>query len=235
VKPDPRFLSQDKTFWANVRSISEQAGYTSRGEGLIKIPSLEEMIESLAAIRLHANHLVANKGNPTEFGNKLLEYFQYRADVLNNVVEPRLMNVARAKALFEKLKPKCWKSCPLPLNKQKGDKKAEAYFTCIINMMIEANSKGYGCDYDPRTLTTVTKNGMPLRTFARRVDGAFPSTVNPIAVWEIKEYYHTTTFGSRVADGVYESLLDGMELNELKENEAIHLLHYLSVDAHYTW
>jgi hypothetical protein len=42
-----------------------------------------------------------------------------------------------------------------------------------------------------------------------------PGTVNPIAIWEIKEYYYTTTFGSRVADGVYETLLDGMELGFL--------------------
>ena len=32
-----------------------------------------------------------------------------------------------------------------------------------------------------------------------------------MALWEIKEYYYTTTFGSRVADGVYETLLDGLE------------------------
>jgi len=30
-------------------------------------------------------------------------------------------------------------------------------------------------------------------------------------------YYYTTTFGSRVEDGVYETLLDGMELEELRE------------------
>ncbi len=59
--------------------------------------------------------------------------------------------------------------------------------------------------------------------------------MNPIAVWEIKEYYYTTTFGSRVADGVYESLLDGMELEELREQEKIEVKHYLMVDAHFTW
>jgi hypothetical protein len=67
------------------------------------------------------------------------------------------------------------------------------------------------------------------------VDGAFPGTVNPIAIWEIKEYYYTTTFGSRVADGVYETLLDGMELQELYENEQVTVKHYLMVDAHFTW
>lgn len=105
----------------------------------------------------------------------------------------------------------------------------------IINMLIRENSSGMDCNFDPRVLTTVTKDGKPLRTLARRVDGAFPSVVNPIAVWEVKEYYYTTTFGSRVADGVYESLLDGMELKELREHEGIDVKHLLMIDAHYTW
>ncbi|MGH7963925.1 MAG: DUF7687 domain-containing protein [Candidatus Binatia bacterium] len=56
-----------------------------------------------------------------------------------------------------------------------------------------------------------------------------------IPIWEIKEYYYTTTFGSRVADGVYETLLDGLELEELREHEGIDVKHLLMVDAHYTW
>ena len=67
------------------------------------------------------------------------------------------------------------------------------------------------------------------------MDGAFPAVVDPIAIWEIKEYYYTTTFGSRVADGVYETLLDGMEVEELRASEGIDVLHYLVVDSHYTW
>jgi len=102
-------------------------------------------------------------------------------------------------------------------------------------MLVEANAGKTPCDYDPRQLTTVTTNGAPLRTLARRVDGAFPSVVNPTAIWEIKEYYYTTTFGSRVADGVYETLLDGMELEELHEHENIKVSHCLMIDAHYTW
>ena len=102
-------------------------------------------------------------------------------------------------------------------------------------MLIEANANGYPCDFDPRVLTTITVQDAPLRTLARRIDGAFPRAVNPVAVWEIKEYYYTTTFGSRVADGVYETLLDGMELEELREHEKIDVKHYLMVDAHYTW
>ena len=145
------------------------------------------------------------------------------------------MDVERAKAEFERLRSELNPSCPLPLNKQRGDKKAPAYFTGIVNMLVETHAGGHPCDYDPRKLTTITANGIPLRTFARRVDGAFPSAVDPIAIWEIKEYYYTTTFGSRVADGIYETLLDGMEIEELATNEDVNLLHYLMVDSHYTW
>ena len=186
---------------------------------------------------LGSSHIATDEGAPTQLGKLLNSYFEYRAQVLNEYVEPRLMDSDRAKAEYEKLKKELCPSrnCPLPMNKQKGNKKAKAYLTCMVNMIVEANSAEFGCDYDPRALTTVTQNEAPLRTLARRVDGAFPSTVNPIAVWEIKEYYHTTSFGSRVADGVYETLLDGMELEELNEHEGIEVLHYMIVDAHYTW
>ena len=193
------------------------------------------MQKAFDALGLRADVLRNEDGSPTPLANELHAYFSYRAEVLNDHVEPRLMDAARAKeefeALYEKLNPKC----PIPMNKQKGDKKAAAFLTGIVNMLVEAHAEGLPCDYDPRQLTTVTLDGVPLRTLARRIDGAFPSTVNPVAVWEIKEYYYTTTFGSRVADGVYETLLDGMELEELSEHEGIDVRHYLIVDAHYTW
>ncbi len=59
--------------------------------------------------------------------------------------------------------------------------------------------------------------------------------VNPLAVWEIKEYYGSTTFGSRIADGVYETMLDGEEFTELREHEEIDIKHYLIVDDYHTW
>ncbi len=235
MKPDPRFVGRPKHFWANIRSISQEIGYTVRGRGLIRVPSLAEMQSAMRKLGLGTSHLAGPDGAPSDLANSLCDYFQYRANALNTFVEPRLMNADEAKAIFEKLRDELEPKCPLPMNKQKGEKKAPAYFTCIINMLVEANAHGQSCDYDPRKLTTVTIDGAPLRTMARRIDGAFPGPVNPIAVWEIKEYYYTTTFGSRVADAVYETLLDGMELEELRQNEHVHVKHYLMVDAHYTW
>ena len=235
MKPDTRFLDLPKDFWANVRLIGQEVGYTVKGQEEIKVPSLTEIQKAFAKMSLDAGHLVDSGGSLTAHGRRLLEYFTYRATVLRRRVEPLLMTAQQAKEVFEQLHAKLNPKCALPLNKQSGEKKAPAFFTGIINMLIEANARGMRCDYDPRVLTTVTRGGKPVRTLARRIDGAFPCAVDPVAVWEIKEYYYTTTFGSRVADGVYESLLDGMELEELRTSEGIDIKHYLMIDAHYTW
>lgn len=234
MKANKLFLNQPKPFWANVRTISQHLGYTLRGKKQIKIPTVEEMTSTMKALGLTSDHLIQN-GKTTKFGNLLIEYFKHRADVLNNFVALKLMNVEKAKQTFEWLKLLHNPNCPIPMNKQKGEKQAPSYFTGIINILIEANADGFNCNYDPRELTSLTSNGVPIRTLARRVDGAFTSTINPIAIWEIKEYYYTTTFGSRVADGVYETLLDGLELEEVREHESIYVKHYLMIDDHNTW
>jgi hypothetical protein len=245
MKPHPAFVNLGKEFWASVRLISQHVGYTQRrvrGKGTkrkkqagpIKVPTLAEIQAALEDLDLSFDYIVDARAQPTVLGKLLVAYYQHRADVLNHFVRPRLMNRNKANALFEKLQKKLCPKCPLPLNKQKGEKKAPAYFTGIVNMLIESTVGELPCDYDPRELTTVTKNGQPFRTLARRIDGAFPGPVNPIAVWEIKEYYYTTTFGSRVADGVYESLLDGLELEELRQH-GVDVKHYLMIDDHFTW
>lgn len=235
MKPNIKFQYLPKCFWANIRSISQSVGYTKRNTDQIRIPKTDEIISSFKALNLSSQHLFQNDNSFTEFGEKVIDYFNFRAEILNDFVKTRLMNASTAKQHFEELRNNSNPTCPIPMNKQKGDKKAPAYFTAIINILIQTNSDNHQCDYNPRELTTITRDGQPLRTLARWVDGAFPNAINPIAIWEIKEYYYTTTFGSRVADGVYESLLDGMELAELYEHEKIKILHYLMVDDYNTW
>lgn len=83
----------------------------------------------------------------------LQEYFIFRRDLLHQHVEPNLMDAAQAKQEFARLKRKLKPRCPLPMNKQKGTKRAPAYLTGIVNMLVEANAAGKPCDYDPRALT----------------------------------------------------------------------------------
>lgn len=233
MTPNQRFVGLPKRFWALVRLIGQECGYAKKHK--ITVPSKGSVFSALTHLGFNRNALEAPLKNGDPTWKTLLEYFDVRREMLHSVVEPNLMDAEQAKDVFTKLKAKHKPSCLLPMNKQKGTKKAPAYLTCIVNMLIEANAGGHPCDYDPRALTTVASNGIPVRTFARRMDGAFPSVISPIAVWELKEYYYTTTFGSRVADGVYETLLDGMEIEELAQEEKVNVLHYLIIDARYTW
>jgi hypothetical protein len=247
--PNPEFINQPKEFWANIRTISQKVGYTVRQRkkgvhgqvGPIHVPTLDEILEAFESLRLNAGHLI-EAGRPTTFGKAVVRYFDYRATVLNGTVEKLLMNAEQAVQMFERLREKHQSQRTVPMNKQSQEKKRPAYFTGMINMLIEAGIRGLPCNYNPQELTTVTRDQAPFRTLARRIDGAFPGPVDPIAVWEIKEYYYTTTFGSRVADGVYETLLDGMELQELDaalRMDSKRLIdridHVLMIDAHYTW
>jgi hypothetical protein len=234
MQAESKFLNQPLDFWANVKLISQKVGYTERKTTKIKVPSIDEVQSAFNDLNLDITKIYLNN-KTTAFGSLLMDYFQHRANFLNNHVEPNLLDKHKSKALFDKLRKKLKPTCPLPMNKQKGEKQAHAYFTCIINMIIEANSKGYECDYDPKELTSFTHNSFPIRSLSRRVDGSFPNVINPIAIWEIKEYYYTTTFGSRVADGVYETLLDGYELNEIRSHLDRKINHYLMIDDYYTW
>ncbi|TDV35013.1 hypothetical protein C7405_10642 [Paraburkholderia caballeronis] len=234
MRANKAFIGLDKGFWAHVRSISEAQGYTVRGAGAIKTLTAAGIVAAFRKLGLSSEHLVV-KGQLTDLGKHLCEYFEYRADVLNNFVQPRLMDAARAEKVYNEMKAKLKPKLSVTMNKQKGDKAKIAYLTALVNMIIESAAGIEGFNPDPRQLTTFTKDKMPLRTLSRRVDGALPGVVNPVAIWEIKEYYYTTTFGSRVADGVYETLLDGMELQEMREHEGRNVEHMLALDAHYTW
>jgi hypothetical protein len=235
MKADNRFIRQPKTFWAHVRSISQHLHYTDKKTKEVKVPSVADIKGALNALSLKDDHICRRDGTPTDNGQRLHAYFQHRAEIINGRMRQNLMDSSEARALFEQIRRQRAFKVGIPMNKQKGEKKAPAYLTAITNILIERHSAGFPCDFDPRELTSITRDRLPIRTLARRVDGAFPTVINPVAVWEIKEYYYTTTFGSRVADGVYESLLDGLELEELRANEGIDVKHYLILDGRFTW
>ena len=233
--PDNRFVSQPRRFWATVSAISQSVGYSSRGESRVKAPTVTEFAGALIARGVPVGQFIDNRGNPTQFGQLLSDYFDHRARLLNEYVRERLMDVERAAEVFHDLQATLNPGCPIPMNKQRGEMKAPAYFTGIVNMLVEANAAGMPCDFDPKSMITVQRRGELVFTSSRRFDGAFSATANPIAVWEVKEQYYTTTFGSRVAAGVYESMLDGMEFAELRDRERVEVKHYFMLDAFDTW
>lgn len=231
------FADIDYSFWSFVRFISKGLGYSNRGENRVKAYSFDE-IATLCQMR--------NIEVPLEFINAAVSYCSMRAELLNNFAEKMLMTAEEASIEFRK-----WQQihrvghyyCKLPMNKQKGDKKQIAFFTSIINIITEktireitGRTDQLGFDDDPRGLIYILDNNNNIiGASSRRFDGALPGVENPILVWEIKEYYYATTFGSRVADGVYETQLDGFEFKDLYDRTGRKVYHVLFIDAYHTW
>ena len=228
MKPDETYLNRTPYFWAVIKYTSEQIGYSNRSRnGVIQMRSY-----SINEVNAKLDRF----DKSDQFVKEIVGYLNYRSNLIQNTICHYLMNREEAKKIFDDLYTKYSPECHLPLNKQKGKMRHHAYFTCIINILTEVNLKGRKFDDNPMNLPTIIdNNGKLVFTFSRRIDGAYPSIENPKAVWEIKEYYGTTTFGSRVADGVYETQLDGYEILEAKASGAPMIKHYLLVDDRYTW
>lgn len=235
MKPNPKFKNKNSNFWASVKVFSEKFGYTKRGSKKVLSFKESDIRDFIPSLNLKKEAYFKKDGSPSSLTSNIIKYSEYRADILNNHVAKNLLDKSSAKALFQKLKNQIQFKCPIPMNKQKGLKRTESYFTGMINILIEANTNGYAVDYDPKRLIKIIKKGHLKYTLSRRLDGAFPNVINPIAVWEIKEYYYTTTFGSRVADGIYETQLDGFELEELNSSTNIKIRHYLFIDGYSTY
>lgn len=166
MKPDSRFQEPPKHFWANVRTISQQIGYTERATRSILVPSDDQIKTALAELQLSSKHLFGPEGLLTELGLKLNEYFSFRAQAINQTARPLLMDARQAGRLFRELRASLKSRTAVPMNKQKGKKKMPAFLTGMVSMIVDAHRAEFDCDLDPRRLTSVTADGMPLRTLA---------------------------------------------------------------------
>jgi hypothetical protein len=213
-------------FWAHAKFISEQLKYTSRGNSQLRTYAVGEASALLVRSTLKSDDtLIAD----------VVAYLNWRADALNKIVAPLFMNRDEAAAKFEIIRAEINPTRSLAMNKQKGEKRHHAYLAGLVAMIAEKVLGADGFVDDARRLSVLTRDNVLEGVFSRRFDGAIPDTKNPRAVWEIKEYYGTTTFGSRVADGVYETLLDGYEIEGAKSTLQTDIAHFLFIDDRYTW
>jgi hypothetical protein len=233
MKAEEVFKNQGHDFWALVKYASEQAGYTTRktrtSPSLLRVLTPSDIKNTLKQRDIDAERI------SDEMLNLVSMYISYRARILSDEVRPALMNRDEAKECFIEIKNRIDPKLPATLNRQKGDKRHEAYLSSIVAMFAEEAFGLGGFVNDAQSLAILTEDNHLQGIFSRRFDGVIPSTRDPIAIWEVKEYYGTTSFGSRVADGVYETLLDGYEINAFESAYKRRIAHYLFVDDRLTW
>lgn len=222
MKAFEEFKREDRSFWFFIRFITERLGYSRQGA---VIAYTKEQIYDLCDkenIEIDPDQL-----------NKSVLYCQMRADLLNNFIASNLMNVDEASRIFQTLRDSGRYKCKLIMNKQSAEKKKVNYFTAIITMLAEEVLGGdENFDPDPRGFIYLLNGQKIIGASSRRFDGAYPSLYNPSIVWEIKEYYYTKSFGSRVADSVYETQLDGYEFNEIRNLTGQRVHHVMFIDSY---
>lgn len=90
-------------------------------------------------------------------------------------------------------------------------------------------------DLDPQARTAIQRGGT-LWVSPRRLDGALPSLMNPVGMWEIKEYWGLTKGGSKMSDAIYEINLVGMELRAFERLHGIpRTRHYAMLEGQFQW
>ena len=257
MRANSAFEHETISFWAYVRAISEALGYSARNSGRVSTFEYSQMIAALDALQ-RPSDLLGGPRNPSALAIKLKSYFDYRAGILNDQVRSDLMVAEEAADAFQEVCERVGARLSrevlntsgavsaveyalksgevrIPLNKQSGDKRAVSYLTGMVNLLVADGLNGKPCDFDPRKLPVIDHEGALYATLSRRMDGSFPSTTNPVAMWEIKEYYYTTTFGSKISDAVYITSLDGFERLEVERATGIKIEHIVIVDAYDTW
>jgi hypothetical protein len=219
-----------------VKLVSQLLGYSTRktkkSPSRVKIYKPSEVKDVLRERRL-------DPAGQDAVIKRVSRYSAERARLIEGTALPRLMNRDEAHKLFKEIRAEHKPPANLiSMNKQTGAKRHEAYLASIVNILtwralMDAHGEAV-FDPAPTGPLTFSRDGMPLRTLSRWMDGAYPTLNHPHATWEVKEYYDTKTFGSRVADGVYETALDGYELNDLR-NVGVDVKHYLFLDDRFTW
>lgn len=257
MRADPRFTDKDLTFWAYVRAVTQSLPNSSRGKDRVVLAYDASDIFTAVLDNDYPVAVLGTPENPSPLLGSLVEYFAYRADLLNNQVKSDLMTVTEAREEFNELCKAVGAGDGEPvldskntkivarryvvdginvrvaMNKQKGEKRNIQYFTGMIDLLM-AHALRQQFDEDPHQLTAIGDSERLQATLSRRMDGAFPSVRNPKAIWEIKEYYYTTTFGSKISDAVYVSELDGYELQDVKHFASAPEI-ILMVDSYGTW
>src|ERR1043166_3350252 len=85
-------------------------------------------------------------------------------------------------------------------------------------------------------LSAHSPNTLRSTSSSRRPDIPATATATPARAWPAPSPTSRRRASSgQIADGVYETLVDGMELEELFLNEKICVRHYLILDDYLTW
>lgn len=158
MKPNDKFKPRSGRFWAHVKYLSEQIGYSAKStkgtDGALRYYELSDAI----AILHSAYHDERNINIDEEFVGGVIEYMHFRTDAITRFVEPALMSKDEAQREYLQLKKDYSPKLAALFTRLKGDMRHEAYLASMVQIIAEAAFGHDGFRNDPSRLATIWRN-----------------------------------------------------------------------------
>jgi hypothetical protein len=215
----------DDPFWHVVRMLVDETRGRVLGE--------PEILPSLHAAGTQASYgLVQYLSTRPEMVPRLAEYTQFRAAAADDLLA-QARTEDEALADFAKLSSEV----VTKYGTQSADHhQSSRVMVQTIEVLTRAIclERGLQVNVDPQKRATIISDDH-IWVSPRRLDGAMPSLLNPVGLWEIKEYWGGPGGGSKMSDAIYECQLVGQELRAFEDRYGQHVCHYAILDGALQW
>ncbi|QQC90594.1 hypothetical protein [Streptomyces alfalfae] len=233
MKREPGFAAArwDDPFWHVVRMLADQS-VTKRGKYASAIAP-HEIISVLSSVGTPvAGGLISYLKNHDGVLDRLSAYWSKRREVADSLLA-LMRTEEQAKADYAGVSDQVLQSYGVKLE---GYHKSSKALVNTVDAIVyrECRKSGVPVDTNPQSRAALVSDEH-IWVSPRRLDGAIPGLLNPVAIWEIKEYWGKTGGGSKMSDAIYELHLVGLELRMFEDEFKIHVNHYAIMDGKDQW
>lgn len=229
---EPGFASArwDDPFWHAVRMLADQTATKQRYASHISPAEIKSVLRSAGT---HAadgliQYLEANSG----MTQRLSDYWSKRREVADEALA-LMRTEEQAVADYSLLSDEVLQSYGVQLDEY--HKSPKVLVNTVDTVVYQKCQKvGIPVNTNPQSRAVIVSD-RHIWVSPRRLDGALPDLLNPVALWEIKEYWGKTGGGSKMSDAIYELHLVGLELRMFEDEFGVHVNHYAIMDGRHQW
>ncbi|MGC5342937.1 DUF7687 domain-containing protein [Streptomyces sp. DT171] len=233
MKREPGFAAArwDDPFWHVVRMLADQSA-TKRGKYALAIEPHEIMSILRSVGTPAAEGMIRYLENHNGILDSLSAYWGKRRAVADSLLAA-MRTEEQAKADYATVSDQVLQSYGVKL---KGYHKSSKALVNTVDAIVyrECRKTGVSVDTNPQSRAALVSDEH-IWVSPRRLDGAIPDLLNPVAIWEIKEYWGKTNGGSKMSDAIYELHLVGLELRMFEDEFNVHVNHYAIIDGKDQW
>lgn len=229
MKRDERYAEArwDEPFWHAVRMVLD----ISRGR-VLAIPEGEIVDRLRKAGTEAANGLIGYLDKRPDYLPRIAEYLEHRVEAEAYLAAKLRSEEEAITDLTELGEEEIRRYKAQSADHHQSSQAAVGAVAVITRMVCE--EEGVAADVSPQSRAVIIAEDH-IWVSPRRLDGALPALLNPVGIWEIKEYWGVKGGGSKMSDAIYECQLVGQELRAFKDLHGPSCRHFVILDGKESW